>query len=272
MKILNSLMHFLAGFATTVICVCGYGLATAAEGDLREIKLGAGATQYQLLSPFPAAGTKCIRFMDGADGTTGTGTTGKVVGCWDLGTGLTVSGNTLSAAGSPGPTGATGATGNTGAVGAQGLTGPAGTTSYAGLLDVPLTFVPSAHTHTVAQITDFPVTLARSCSQQSRSLNSAYQISATRAASVYYSIEVETLGILTTKATAYLDYADNAGMTVNLVTTMVGSSGSGGVLGLGNNGSIVLVGEIPAAKYVRVRTALIQSPTVTFTSAQECLQ
>lgn len=122
--------------------------ARAAEGDLREIKLGAGATQYQIHVPFPATGTKCLRFMDGADGTT----LGKTLGCWEMGTGLTITGgDTINAAGSPGPQGDTGPVGATGATGA---TGPAGTTDYTQLLNVPSTFAPSTHTHPWLQITN----------------------------------------------------------------------------------------------------------------------
>lgn len=132
------------------------GEAKAGTGDLREIKLGNGATQYQLLVPFPAPGTKCIRYMDGTDGDLLTTT----IGCWKIGTGLTVTGgDTLNASGSPGPTGATGpigatggagpqgdvgltgptgATGSTGSTGATGATGPAGTTTWAGITDKPL--------------------------------------------------------------------------------------------------------------------------------------
>ncbi len=137
----ESILLGMLGFA--FLCMCAlFGFAAAshaAEGDLRDIKLGLGATQYQLLTPFPAPGTQCIRYMDGADGST----LGKFVGCWKLGTGLTITGgDTLNAAGSPGPQGATGSigpqgvagpTGAPGATGAQGIAGATGATGSQGI-------------------------------------------------------------------------------------------------------------------------------------------
>lgn len=103
--------------------------AQAAVGDIREIKLGNGATQYQLLQPFPAAGAKCLRFMDGQDGNY----LNTTVGCFDMGAGLVVTGNTLSVPVTTGPTGPQGATGSTGATGPTGSQGVAGATGSTGL-------------------------------------------------------------------------------------------------------------------------------------------
>lgn len=97
-------------------------LAHAAVGDLRDIKLGNGATQYQLTVPFPAPGTKCLRFMDGADGAL----LNTTIGCFDMGAGFTVTGNTLDVSAVPGPAGADGAQGVAGPAGATGATGPQG--------------------------------------------------------------------------------------------------------------------------------------------------
>lgn len=137
----RTLLAFIAG---AILAALVHWPAGAAEGDLREIKLGTGATQYQILVPFPAMGTQCIRFMDGADGTT----LGKTLGCWKLGASLTVSGgDTLNAAAAWAditgkPTFATVATSG----------------AYADLAGIPSTFAPSAHTHPVAQISDSTAT------------------------------------------------------------------------------------------------------------------
>lgn len=175
-RVIFALLAIFAAVSTT---------SFAAVGDVREIKLGTGATQYQILVPFPASGTQCIRFMDGASGIVPPGAGSTTLGCWDLGTGFTIVGNTISADGSPGPTGATGATGPTGAAGAQGpqgdagptgatgaqgiqgiqgvtgatgATGPAGTTDYTQLINIPSTFAPSSHTHPASQISDSTAT------------------------------------------------------------------------------------------------------------------
>lgn len=43
--------------------------------------------------------------------------------------------------------------------GPQGIQGEAGTTSWDGIADKPLTFTPSAHTHVIADVTDLQTTL-----------------------------------------------------------------------------------------------------------------
>lgn len=133
--------RFKPWIAAIALAIVACSPVRAAEGDLREIKLGAGATQYQLLVNFPAAGTKCIRYMDGADGTTA----GKALGCFKMGPQFVVDSNGFltvpvtkgdtgpqGAQGIPGPMGATGMTGAQGDPGSQGPVGSTGATGPQG--------------------------------------------------------------------------------------------------------------------------------------------
>lgn len=131
---LKSKLKYLIATAAMLLVACSP--ARAVEGDLREIKLGSGATQYQLLVPFPAAGTKCLRYMDGADGTT----PGKSLGCFKIGPQFVVDANGFltvpvtkgdtGPAGPQGIPGQMGATGMTGAPGDTGSQGPKGFSAY----------------------------------------------------------------------------------------------------------------------------------------------
>lgn len=125
----NKSNRFKPWIAAALMALVACSPVRAAEGDLKEIKLGAGATQYQLLVGFPAAGTKCIRYMDGADGTTA----GKALGCFKIGPQFVVDANgyltvpvTTGAQGPQGIQGPMGATGMTGAQGDPGSQGPVG--------------------------------------------------------------------------------------------------------------------------------------------------
>lgn len=111
-----------------------------------------------------------------------------------------------------------------------------------------------------------------------RSLNSAFQISATRAASVNYSVDIATTVSLAGGAvgTVFLEYADDSGFTTNVkeVGRMVNGNTGTLVVGLTLNqtATAALSGIIPAAKYARLRTAnTTGTPTFTFRSAQEVL-
>jgi hypothetical protein len=116
---------------------------------------------------------------------------------------------------------------------------------------------------------------ARIYSNPARTLGTSYQISATRDAQVSYSIGVEVAGLLSVtpvKTTGYLEYADDAAMTTNLVLVDTGRSGAGGLINLSNSGTVKLVGGIPAGKYARLRVVNVGSPTVTLDSTQEVQQ
>lgn len=108
-----------------------------------------------------------------------------------------------------------------------------------------------------------------------RALDTAFQISATQDAYVAYPVEIRVQSLLLGNAAGwvYLDYADNSGMSTNLKTFGPFKNTTSGVLSLDNTGTVTLTGVIPAAKYVRLRTAT-QSGTVSYASqpGQEVLQ
>lgn len=166
---------------------------------------------------------------------------------------------------------------------------------------------PLSHTHTVAQITDIGgyvtalINAAATSSQQvdwantntasstfiknkpsmvfattSRSLNTAFQVSATRAAFVSYTVDVaSTLSLLAGETgTVVLEYADDSGFTTNVKTVQSVVSGNAGTLTLGlgltQTTSASLTGIIPAGKYVRIRTInTTGTPTFTYRAEQE---
>lgn len=98
-------------------------------------------------------------------------------------------------------------------------------------------------------------------------LNSAAQLSATRDTDVSYYVDVSISSLLlgTASGTSSLQYADNAGMTANLVTFATCTQSTGGVLNITNVSTCTLAGTVPAGKYRRILTAT-NSGTVTFTS------
>lgn len=112
----------------------------------------------------------------------------------------------------------------------------------------------------------------------SRSLNSAYQISAERDTLVNYSVDISTTLSLTggQTGTVFLEYADNSGMTTNVVEVCRFVNGNTGTLTIGlnitQNSTGQLSGVIPAGKYARIRTAnTTGTPTFTYRSGQEAL-
>lgn len=115
----------------------------------------------------------------------------------------------------------------------------------------------------------------RSFASPARSLNSAFQISATRDASVTYTVDISVTSLLLAGASGrvYLEYADDAGMTANVVTVNSSPNATGGVLNVTNLGSGNVSGWIPAGKYARIRTVNVSAtPTFTFQGSQEVLQ
>lgn len=111
-----------------------------------------------------------------------------------------------------------------------------------------------------------------------RSLNSAFQISASRVALVNYAVSIACALSLTTgqQGTTYLEYADDSGFTTNVVTVNQFVNGNTGTLAIGlaltQTVTGMLSGVIPAGKYVRLRTQNnTGTPTFTFQGAQEVL-
>lgn len=105
-------------------------------------------------------------------------------------------------------------------------------------------------------------------------LNSASKISMTRDAFVSYPIEIGVSSLLLGSASCslYLDYADNSGMSTNLVTFGPFTTAISGVLNVVNTGPVTVSGMIPKNKFRRVRS-VTNSGTVTFTprAGQEVL-
>lgn len=130
-------------------------------------------------------------------------------------------------------------------------------------------------------ITSFPLTgfpAPSSFTYPTRTLNSAFQISSTRNSRVSYTISVAATLSLSggQTGTVVLEYADDSGITTNVVTVQSSVNGNTGTLTIGLNtiqtGSASLSGDIPAGKYVRIRTVnTAGTPTFTFSSAQEVL-
>lgn len=111
-----------------------------------------------------------------------------------------------------------------------------------------------------------PVIAARSFSNPTRAFNTAMQLSATRDVQVAYYIDVRVQSLLlgNARGNAFLDYADDSGMSTNLVTIGPATSSISGVLSLDNISTVTLAGIIPAAKYSRIRTA-VAGGTASFT-------
>lgn len=119
---------------------------------------------------------------------------------------------------------------------------------------------------------------AMSFANPSRSLNSAFQVSSTRASYVNYSVDIATTVSLAggQVGTVFLEYADDSGFTTNVKEVGRFVNGQTGTLVVGltlnQTNTAQVQGMIPAGKYVRLRTAnTTGSPTFTFRSAQEVL-
>lgn len=130
-------------------------------------------------------------------------------------------------------------------------------------------------------IANWPITgipAAPSYTNPTRSLNSAFQISSTRNTKVTYAVSIAaTLSLSGGQlGTVVLEYADDSGFTTNVVTVQTSANGNTGTLALGLNtvqtGTALLSGDIPASKYVRLRTVnTTGTPTFTMGTAQEVL-
>lgn len=122
------------------------------------------------------------------------------------------------------------------------------------------------------------LTQSKSFSAASRSLNSAFQISSTRDSLVSYAVDIAATLSLTSgqSGNVILEYADNSGMTTNVVTVNSCINGNTGTLAIGLNltqtATATVSGMIPAGKFVRIRTANITgTPTFTYRTGQEVL-
>lgn len=113
---------------------------------------------------------------------------------------------------------------------------------------------------------------ARVFANPARALNTAFQISATRDAHVVYTVDISVTSLLLAGASGrvFLECADDAAFTTNVVAVSSSPNATGGVLNVTNLGAGNVVGIIPAGKYARIRTAATTgAPTFTFVSSQE---
>ncbi len=129
-----------------------------------------------------------------------------------------------------------------------------------------------------AATSSLPLPAAMSFANPSRTLNSAFQVSASRAAFVNYSVDIATSVSLSggQVGTVFLEYADDSGFTTNVKEVGRFVNGQTGTLVVGltlnQTNTAQLSGMVPSGKYVRIRTAnTTGTPTFTFRSAQEVL-
>lgn len=155
-----------------------------------------------------------------------------------------------------------------------GLSG--GTITGSGTISLPNIGTPGTYgtltTDAQGRVTNGTV---RSFANPARTLNTAYQVSSAQDAHVTYTVDISVTSLLLAGASGrvYLEYADNAAMTTNLVTVNSSPNATGGVLNVTNLGSGNVTGWVPAGKWARIRTATVSgSPTFTFVGSQEALQ
>lgn len=138
-----------------------------------------------------------------------------------------------------------------------------------------------SYTMTAADIIWAGVSLVnamRSFTNPSRTINSAFQISTTRDAMAFYSVSIPTSLSLSggENGAVVLEYADDSGISTNVVTVGTVRNGNTGTLTLGLNTlasmGCQISGMIPAGKYARLRPVdTTGSPVQAFVSAQEVL-
>lgn len=118
----------------------------------------------------------------------------------------------------------------------------------------------------------FPSYQSRSFTATTPALNTAAQLDASRDTMVFYYVDVNVTSPLLAGTTSnlYLEYADNVGMTTNLVSFGPSTSAVSGILNLNSTGPVMLSAVIPAGKYRRIRTVNVQgTPTYTVRQSQE---
>lgn len=160
------------------------------------------------------------------------------------------------------------------------ITGSPVTTS--GNLTVSMPNVGTAGTYDATMTTDAQgrVTAGTSKSQsaQTRSLNSAFQISATRATLAIYSVKITTTVSIGSNqdGDVILEIASDSGFTANVQTLSVGSSSQTVTLAIALNSiqanTIVVSGYVPVGYYTRLRTVNVTgTPAFAYRTGQEVL-
>lgn len=105
-----------------------------------------------------------------------------------------------------------------------------------------------------------------------RSLNTAFRPSTTRPTDVSYSVPITAVAALITgqRGKAYLRYADDSGMTTNVVQISQDDFGIGSGLVVTGYAALKLIGRIPANKWAMIVTEnTTGSPTFGAVSVQE---
>lgn len=123
-----------------------------------------------------------------------------------------------------------------------------------------------------------PGTATRSQSLSSRTLNTIFQPSSTRDATVSYSVDISCTLSLSggMNGTVILEMATNAGFTTGVQTLSQFTNAQIGTLTIGLNitqtNTACLTGYIPFGNYVRIRTVTTTgTPTFTLQNGQEVL-
>lgn len=154
-----------------------------------------------------------------------------------------------------------------------GLSG--GTITTTGTISMPNVGTPGTYS-SVTTDTQGRVTAGtnRNFTSTARSLNSAFQISVVRDVYVSYAVDIACASALLAgqSGTVILEYADNVGISTNVVTVQQASGSAGGVLNLATTSTATLSGIIPTGKFVRLRTVNnTGAPTFTYRTSQEVL-
>lgn len=194
-------------------------------------------------------------------------------------TGPTGPQGSAGAAGSQGPIGLTGPTGSTGAAGPIGLTGPQGVAGSTGATGSQGTTGSTGATGATGPQGPAGTPAATpSQSTATRSLNTIFQINASRPAYVFYSVRITTTVSIGSNqdGDVILEIASDSGFTSNVQTLSIGENGQTVTLALALNSiqaqTIVLSGFIPVGYYARLRTVSnTGTPTYLYRSGQEIL-
>lgn len=180
-----------------------------------------------------------------------------------LGTGLSVTSGVLNVSGAIGPTGPTGATGATGATGPTGAAGTNGTNGSTGATGATGPAGP---------------TLAPTQATATRTLNSAFQVSANQASFVFYSVQITVTASITggQNGDVILEIASNSGFTTNVQTLAISGVGQAYTLAIALQGvqpqTGVVSGFVPAGYYARLRTVNnTGTPAFSYRAGQEVL-
>lgn len=251
--VLDGSFTYTSSGGVNTIAVDGTRYATAAQGALAN-------TAIQGISPGTVTGL--------SPGTTPT---------------LTFSGTPTSPTMNLGiPAGSTGATGATGSTGSTGSAGSAATVTVGTVTALSPGASPTVANGGTSSAAVFNFGLpaapsARSFSSPSfSSVTTATQLSTTRDSFVCYTFNATvTISLLAGQSvTATLQYADNSGMSTNVVTLLPATTNNSGVLGLTQVNSLLVTGYIPANKYRKVTFAVTGGATAptTLAGGQEVLE